>query len=192
MSSETDTKLDPSEQAASATEPQKNTTETAKVTENTSQENEKPATSGMASSAAERARETATGAASAAGTAATSAKDNVFSMFGGGAKKEKKEEVEQDDEPSGSSKKKEGEDVRLPFVTSQFLVHSKTHELTQHSRTKIPRLVKTCTLSLSYTLQRRLSQRRMKRRKNKCSRCEPSSSGSTETLRNGRREALVM
>jgi len=49
--------------------------------------------------------DTAGSAAAAVSGVATTAKDNVFSMFGGGPKKEKREE-EAVDEPSGSSKTK--------------------------------------------------------------------------------------
>ncbi|KAL1592661.1 Ran GTPase binding protein Sbp1 [Paraconiothyrium brasiliense] len=58
--------------------------------------------------------------------AASTAKDNVFSMFGGGPKKEKKEEADDADEPSGASKPK-GEDENPeneePDVDFQPVVH---------------------------------------------------------------------
>ena len=61
--------------------------------------------SGMATSAASNAAETAT-------TAATGVKDSVFSMFGGGAKKEKKEDPEGETEDrSGSAKAKKDADA---------------------------------------------------------------------------------
>ena len=57
--------------------------------------------------------DTASSAATAVAGAATTAKDNVFSMFGGGPKKETKKDEDDVDEPSGSSKaKKDAEEVR--------------------------------------------------------------------------------
>lgn len=52
----------------------------------------------------------ASNAASKASSTAANMKDSVFSMFGGGAKKEKKDEDEVD-EPSGSSKAKKDVDA---------------------------------------------------------------------------------
>ena len=116
MSSNTDTKLDPSAEHAASSEPKLAKQETELATHpkgDESLEASKPAKpttyTEMATSAA------ATATANATATAAN-LKDNVFSMFGGGTKKEKKEESEEAvNEPSGSSKaKKEAEedDVR--------------------------------------------------------------------------------
>ncbi|MCJ1284016.1 hypothetical protein MMC26_003347 [Xylographa opegraphella] len=111
MSSNTESKLDPSAEQVASSEPKLAQQETELVTNPKGDEYSESATNhpatytGMASNAA----------ATAASTAANM-KDNVFSMFGGGAKKEKKEQAEEDtNEPSGSSKaKKDAEDDEDP------------------------------------------------------------------------------
>jgi len=86
---DTDTKLNPTEETETGTEPQLNKEETEKLTTGVTEDDAPKSTTQQV---AEKA--------SAAGAAV---KDNVFAMFGGGPRKEKKEE-EDVDEPSGSSK----------------------------------------------------------------------------------------
>ena len=121
MSSNIDTKADPSNEQVASSEPRVAQQETELVTNPKGDESSESATNPPA---------TYTGMASnAAATAVTTAanmKDNVFSMFGGGAKKEKKEQAEEDsNEPSGSSKAKkdaEDEDVSQTLVLLRFHV----------------------------------------------------------------------
>ena len=112
MSSNTDTKLDPSAEQTASSEPKLAQQETELATNPKGDESleaskdAKPTTyTAMASNAAASATATAT-------ATAANMKDNVFSMFGGGAKKDKKPETEEAaNEPSGSSKaKKEAEE----------------------------------------------------------------------------------
>ncbi|KAI9667355.1 MAG: single stranded nucleic acid binding protein [Bathelium mastoideum] len=105
---ESDTKVDPAAQAASAQEPQLAKDETEKVTTGVTEATKDNAAAGG------EAGVTGESVTEKASNAATSVKENVFSMFGGGPKKEKKEEEDDVDEPSGSSKKKEGEDEEAP------------------------------------------------------------------------------
>ena len=100
---ESDTKLDPSAEAAASAEPRLAKDETEKVTTGV--------TEGKKDDAGEKE-----GVAAKAAGAGAAVKDSVFSMFGGGPKREKKEEADEGkDEPSGSSKKKD-EDVSLSRV----------------------------------------------------------------------------
>ena len=120
MSSNTDTKLDASDEQVASGEPKLAHQETELVTNPKGDESSEsaagqPATyTGMASNAA-----------ATAVTTAANMKDNVFSMFGGGAKKEKKEPADDDtNEPSGSSKAKkdaEDEDVSLALLVLRFV-----------------------------------------------------------------------
>ena len=99
---DSDTKVDPAAQAASAQAPKLAQDETEKVTTGVTGENE--------GSTGETVPEKASNAASAV-------KENVFSMFGGGPKKEKKEEVDDVDELSGSSKKKDDVSFRTVLLS---------------------------------------------------------------------------
>ncbi|KAI9750658.1 MAG: hypothetical protein M4579_006371 [Chaenotheca gracillima] len=123
MSENTDTKLDPSAQAASAAEPKMVQAETDLVTKPADQREETTASKDETSAATTSTTEAGTESKTATEKAtelATGVKDNMFSMFGGGSK-EKKEEpkkeegADEEEEPSGSSKKKtvakEGEEV---------------------------------------------------------------------------------
>jgi Ran-binding protein 1 len=93
---ETDTKLNPAEELKASTEPQKDESLTKEVTTGVTVDNaDKSATEKVAEKAS---------------VAGTTAKDNLFSMFGGGPKKEPKKEEEDVDEPSGSLKAKAAED----------------------------------------------------------------------------------
>lgn len=100
MSSNTDTKLDPTAQHEASFEPKLAEHET------------KLATNPKGDESAEQPNSYTDAASNVAATVTSTAanmKDSVFSMFGGGAKKEKKEVVEDDEaanEPSGSSKAK--------------------------------------------------------------------------------------
>jgi len=109
---ETDTKVNPPEQAESSAEPKldKETTE-------------KPTTD-----EAEGDKSTTETVTDKGSSAASAVKDNVFSMFGGGPKREKREEPDDVDEPSGSSKaeKEKAEAVGLSF----YWKFSQTHALT--------------------------------------------------------------
>lgn len=96
---ETDTKVNPPEQAESAAEPKLDKEPTEKATTGEVEGNKSTT-------------ETVTDNASSAPSAV---KDKVFSMFGGGPKREKKEEPEDVDEPSGSSKAKKEEAETVCF-----------------------------------------------------------------------------
>lgn len=151
----------------------------------------------------------ASNAASSASAAAAGVKDSVFSMFGGGAKKEKKPEEEDEEaknEPSGSSKaQKKDDDAEEVRVSCNLSVRTLSLRLLLSSFALLYCRILTLKLcnrklnkakilisSLSYTSQRRLKPRLMKKRKIKLSRCARSYSNSTETPENGRNEVLVM
>ncbi|KAL9076863.1 MAG: hypothetical protein Q9157_003530 [Trypethelium eluteriae] len=104
---ESDTKLDPAAQAASAAEPKLAKEETQKVTTGVTEDQKEGGEKTVEGNTGDTVTEKASNAASAV-------KENVFSMFGGGPKKERKEEENDVDEPSGSSKKKEGEEDEAP------------------------------------------------------------------------------
>ncbi|KAK4984152.1 Ran GTPase binding protein Sbp1 [Elasticomyces elasticus] len=103
---ESDTKLDPAAEAASATKPKLAQDETRKLTTDV--------TEGGVKSESEAGSKPATSTADMASNAGSMVKENVFSMFGGGPKKEKREEKDDGDEPSGSSKKKATDDDDEP------------------------------------------------------------------------------
>ncbi|MCJ1290738.1 hypothetical protein MMC34_002280 [Xylographa carneopallida] len=133
MSSNIDTKADPSNEQVASSEPRVAQQETELVTNPKGDESSESATNPPA---------TYTGMASnAAATAVTTAanmKDNVFSMFGGGAKKEKKEQAEEDsNEPSGSSKaKKDAEDEDDPEADAPDVHFEPVVHLTEKVETK--------------------------------------------------------
>jgi len=107
MSSNTDTKLDPSAEVAASSEPKLAQTETKLATnpqhgEDSAKDESK--TEGAAPTVVEQATNVASAAASTVTGAASAMQDSVFSMFGGGAKKEKKDEDEDRGETSGSAK----------------------------------------------------------------------------------------
>jgi Ran-binding protein 1 len=115
MSTNTDTHLDPKEEAVAASEPKLAQHETELAThpkgDESLESSNKPAATytEAATHAASSAAETVTGTVGAAATSATGVaanmKDSVFSMFGGGKKKDRKEEDEEAvGEKSGSSK----------------------------------------------------------------------------------------
>jgi len=122
MSTNTDTRLDPKEEAVATSEPKLAQHETELVThpkgdESLESSNKPTATyTEAATNAASSAAETVTGTVGAVASSATGVaanmKDSVFSMFGGGQKKERKEEDEEVvGEKSGSSKaRKEAEE----------------------------------------------------------------------------------
>lgn len=104
MAEPSETKLNPSAEQTSTTEPTLAKEETEKLTTGVteSSETQKPVSF-----------------ADLASNAAAGVKDNVFAMFGGGAKKEKREEKDDADEPSGSSKNKAA-DVSGRFFFCSF------------------------------------------------------------------------
>jgi hypothetical protein len=157
---------------------------------------EKPATS------TDMASDAATTAASGATAAAAGVKDSVFSMFGGGAKKETKvEDEDAANDRSGSAKaQKEKDDDEVCYNCASFriafpwIVYNVGPILTKYfyRRTRPKKRRQMSNSSLSYISPRPSKPRPTRRPKSRHSRCEPSSSNSTETAESGKNEALVM
>ena len=182
---ESDTKVDPAAQAASAQEPKLAKDETQKVTTGFTQESKDGTGAG---------KEQGGSVTDKASNAASAVKENVFSMFGGGPKKEKKEEEDDVDEPSGSSKKKAG-DVGIRY----FLlgVYTTIREPSNTDSMMLSRTKKHLTLlkfisSPSCISPRKSKRRQMRSSKSRLSRCAPSCSNLTVRAVNGRSAGRAM
>ena len=107
MSTNTDSKMDPSARKAESKPVQAETEHLTSLKDADGHSKGEGGSSTEKPTYTELATHAASTAASGATAVAAGVKDNVFSMFGGGGKKEKKDEAEGGaDEPSGSSKAK--------------------------------------------------------------------------------------